>query len=83
MVRDVCDTGLLNQVMTYFAPDAVIHFAGLWAAGESMKQPLHYYDVNVLAALNLLCAIKNYSQKIDDGPNGRHIMALLKQRNSH
>ena len=34
--------------------DAVIHFAGLKAVGESVSQPLRYYQFNVYGALNLL-----------------------------
>jgi UDP-glucose 4-epimerase len=64
VVRDVRDTGLLNQVMTDFVPDAVIHFAGLKAAGESIKQPLRYRDVNVAGTLNLLCAMKSCNRKL-------------------
>jgi UDP-glucose 4-epimerase len=34
--------------------DAVLHFAGLKAVGESFEAPLHYYQNNVFATLNLL-----------------------------
>lgn len=54
---DVRDAGALDQVMVDFAPDAVIHFAGLKAVGESMQQPLRYYDVNVAGTLTLLNAM--------------------------
>ena len=37
----------LNRVFTEHTIDAVIHFAGLKAVGESAKIPMHYYDVNV------------------------------------
>lgn len=37
--------------------DAVMHFAGLKAVGESVEQPLHYYDNNVVGSLNLLRAM--------------------------
>ncbi len=54
---DVRDPSALDQVMTDFAPDAVIHFAGLKAVGESMARPAHYYDVNVGGTLALLRAM--------------------------
>lgn len=38
--------------------NAVIHFAGLKAVGESVKQPLAYYDNNVVGTLRLLEAMK-------------------------
>ena len=54
---DVRDEGALDAVMADFAPDAVIHFAGLKAVGESMAAPLRYYDVNVRGTLSLLAAM--------------------------
>lgn len=38
--------------------DAVIHFAGLKAVGESVEQPVRYYRTNVDATLNLLAAME-------------------------
>jgi UDP-glucose 4-epimerase len=37
--------------------DAVIHFAGLKAVGESVAKPLHYWDVNVAGSRQLLAAM--------------------------
>jgi UDP-glucose 4-epimerase len=34
--------------------DAVIHFAGLKAVGESVQKPLLYYDHNIVGTINLL-----------------------------
>ncbi|MEJ8562448.1 UDP-glucose 4-epimerase GalE [Yoonia sp. GPGPB17] len=56
-VGDVRDAGKLDQVMQDFQPEAVIHFAGLKAVGESTRKPLHYYDVNVSGTLSLLHAM--------------------------
>ena len=44
---DVRDRALLRRVFTDSPIDAVIHFAGLKAVGESVAQPLRYYDCNV------------------------------------
>lgn len=54
---DIRDSSLLDQIMADFTPDAVIHFAGLKAVGESMEDPLKYYDVNVAGTVNLLAAM--------------------------
>lgn len=40
--------------------DAVIHFAGVKAVGESTEQPLHYYRVNLGSTLNLLTLMREY-----------------------
>jgi UDP-glucose 4-epimerase len=54
---DVRDPVMLDQIMQEFQPDAVIHFAGLKAVGESAEKPLLYYDVNVGGTLALLHAM--------------------------
>lgn len=56
-VGDVRDAGTLDHVMDVFRPEAVIHFAGLKAVGESAEQPLTYYEVNVGGTLKLLQAM--------------------------
>jgi UDP-glucose 4-epimerase len=38
--------------------EAIIHFAGLKAVGESVRQPLRYYDNNLVGTLNLLRAAR-------------------------
>ena len=51
---DVRDRALLRKVFADCAIDAVVHFAGLKAVGESVVQPLRYYDCNVGGAI-ILC----------------------------
>ena len=53
-VGDIRDKPFLESVFTEFAPDAVIHFAGLKAVGESVENPMAYYDVNVSGSRVLL-----------------------------
>ena len=50
---DVRDRDLLRRILARRAVDAVIHFAGLKAVGESVAQPLRYYDWNVGGAIAL------------------------------
>ncbi|MCK0097034.1 UDP-glucose 4-epimerase GalE [Yoonia sp. F2084L] len=57
-VGDVRDANKLDEVMQDFQPEAVIHFAGLKAVGESTEKPLYYYDVNVGGTLTLLHAME-------------------------
>ena len=47
MNADIRDANALDKVFKIFKPDSVIHFAGLKAVGESVTDPLMYYDVNV------------------------------------
>jgi UDP-glucose 4-epimerase len=54
---DVRDRAGLEGVLTAFHPEAVIHFAGLKAVGESTERPLDYYDVNLRGTLTLLQAM--------------------------
>ncbi|HLT69407.1 MAG TPA: UDP-glucose 4-epimerase GalE [Acidimicrobiales bacterium] len=54
---DVTDTPALTRVLAEEGVDAVVHFAGLKAVGESVEQPLRYYRVNVGGATSLLEAM--------------------------
>jgi len=55
---DVRDGALLQRTLKEHAIDAVIHFAGLKAVGESVREPLAYYDNNVQGSLALLEAMR-------------------------
>jgi UDP-glucose 4-epimerase len=54
---DVRDRGLLRSVFAQHPVQAVLHFAGLKAVGESVEQPLRYYDNNVHGSQVLLEAM--------------------------
>jgi len=51
---DVRDEAGLAAVFDEQRPDAVIHLAGLKSVGESVAQPLRYWDVNINTTLTLL-----------------------------
>lgn len=51
---DIRDKKALDKVFSETAYDAVIHFAGLKAVGESVQKPLMYYENNIGGTLNLL-----------------------------
>lgn len=55
---DVRDGQLLAQVLQDYGVTAVIHFAGLKAVGESVREPLRYYDTNVAGTVTLLAAMR-------------------------
>ena len=54
---DVRDQGLLDRLLAEYSIDAVMHFAGLKAVGESVAEPLRYYDNNVHGSRALLQAM--------------------------
>uniref|UniRef100_UPI0040481280 SDR family NAD(P)-dependent oxidoreductase n=1 Tax=Shewanella sp. TaxID=50422 RepID=UPI0040481280 len=56
---DVRDTTLLEDTLRAHQSEAVIHFAGLKAVGESVEQPLAYYDNNVVGTFSLTSAMQN------------------------
>ncbi|MEM9205309.1 MAG: UDP-glucose 4-epimerase GalE [Pseudomonadota bacterium] len=54
---DIADTDIVTRTLSDHDIDAVIHFAGLKAVGESMAEPLKYYQVNVGGSERLLAAM--------------------------
>ena len=54
---DVRDTNLIEKVLREYQVDAVIHFAGLKAVGESSHKPIEYYSNNVQGSISLLQAM--------------------------
>ena len=55
---DIRDTELLSKTLKEHKIEAVMHFAGLKAVGESVQDPLQYYDNNVGGSLSLMRAIQ-------------------------
>ena len=60
---DIRDKAALNNLFSSHAFDAVIHFAGLKAVGESVEQPLKYYNNNVYGSLQLFEAMAEHHVK--------------------
>jgi UDP-glucose 4-epimerase len=60
---DVRETAFVESVLRESACEAVIHFAGLKAVGESVDNPLLYYDANVGGSLSLLRAMESAGVK--------------------
>ncbi|MDO4543280.1 MAG: UDP-glucose 4-epimerase GalE [Clostridia bacterium] len=57
---DLCNYDALDRVFHSYKIDAVIHFAGLKAVGESVEKPLEYYSNNLNATINLLRCMELY-----------------------
>ena len=58
--NDARDTKALKKIFSENKIDAVIHFAGLKAVGESVQEPLMYYDNNLISTINLLKVMKDF-----------------------
>ena len=58
---DLMDETKLEEVFKAHEFDAVIHFAGLKAVGESCVIPLKYYDNNITGSLNLYRLMEKYN----------------------
>ena len=54
---DIRDPAALTDALRHSSATAVIHFAGLKAVGESVQNPLQYYDNNVVGTVRLLEAM--------------------------
>ena len=52
--EDICERGALQKIFKENKIDAVIHFAGFKAVGESVLKPLKYYRNNIDSTLSLL-----------------------------
>lgn len=60
---DVRDADVVEKVLRDYKIDAVIHFAGLKAVGESTANPILYYANNVQGSISLLQAMQNFGIK--------------------
>lgn len=60
-VVDCCDEKKLkNEVFEHYRFDAVIHFAGFKAVGESVADPMKYYRNNLVSFMNVLNLMREY-----------------------
>lgn len=55
---DIRNQSDLDQIFSLYAIDAVIHFAGLKAVGESQQIPLTYFDNNIAGSIQLVQAME-------------------------
>src|SRR5690606_23710746 len=60
---DLCDRIATDKLFSDNTFDAVIHFAGLKAVGESVRKPLEYYDNNLISTISLLQAMDTHRVK--------------------
>ena len=60
---DICDRVAMQQVFSEHDIEAVVHFAGLKAVGESSTMPLSYYHNNVSGSVTLLQVMAEHGAK--------------------
>lgn len=61
--EDLCNIEKLDKIFDKENPDAVIHFAGFKAVGESVKYPLKYYRNNLDSTITLLEVMNKHNCK--------------------
>jgi UDP-glucose 4-epimerase len=61
---DIRDRAAVEAAFASHKIDAVIHFAGLKAVGESVEQPLRYYDNNVCGSVVLFQTMEKFGVKM-------------------
>lgn len=61
-IVDTCDKEALRKVFEKYPFDTVIHFAAYKAVGESMAQPLMYYQNNLVSFMNIVEMMKEFGR---------------------
>lgn len=61
--KDLTEKEQIEEIFKNEPIDAVIHFAGYKAVGESVKKPLMYYSNNLISTINLLEVMKEHNVK--------------------
>ena len=59
--EDLCNLEELRKIFKKEKFDAVIHFAGLKAVGESVEIPLRYYQNNLVSTMNILSCMQEFN----------------------
>ncbi len=61
-IVDTCDRAALRLVFEKYPFDSVIHFAAYKAVGESMAEPLKYYQNNLVSFMNIVSLMKEFGR---------------------
>lgn len=67
-IGDIRDRQAVDRVLDRWNPVATLHFAALIAVGESVSDPIDYYQVNVIGALTLLSALLERARREGSAP---------------
>lgn len=61
-IVDTCDKTALRKIFENYKFDSVIHFAAYKAVGESMAEPLKYYQNNLVSFMNIVGMMKEFNR---------------------
>ena len=68
---DICDSNLVSNTISYFQPDAIVHFAAESHVDRSIHGPMDFVNTNIVGTATLLNVSRKYieakSQKPEDG----------------
>lgn len=68
---DICDVGLVSDVLNRFNPQAIVHFAAESHVDRSIDGPLMFVQTNVVGTAVLLDSARHYWRKLSDECNAR------------
>ncbi len=57
--KDLCDAKAVQEIFSAHQIEVVIHFAAFKSVGESVKDPLNYFQNNLTSLMNVLQAMQN------------------------
>ena len=60
---DMRDSAFMDSVFSRESIDVCVHFSALSLVGDSMKNPIHYFDNNVIGAIKLIEVMNKYNVK--------------------
>lgn len=61
-IVDTCDSAQLYKIFDTYSFDSVIHFAAYKAVGESMVEPLKYYQNNLVSFMNIVDMMRKFGR---------------------
>ena len=73
---DILDRDILNKIFANEKIESCIHFAGLKAVGESVREPIMYYDNNLINTISLVEIMNEFNVKKIVFSSGMYITRL-------
>ena len=77
---DIRDYSRMHEVLKKHQIEAVVHFAGLKAVGESVEKPLEYYDNNITGTSTLFALSSHQAPRFMVRPNICRLTKIIRYR---